>query len=250
VQRLALAWSYEVGAGGGPQQATPLMADSVLYGITNWSIVFAVDARTGKELWRYDPKVDRSISAPGTSRLCCGVVQRGVALYERKVIVPVIDGRLEALDTATGKLLWSVMTVPADSVSYSITMAPRVAKGKIFIGNAGGELPPYRGYLSAFDVNNGRELWRFYTTPGDPSKPFENDAMKRAAKTWTGEWWKLGGGGSIWDGMAYDPDANLVCVGTATARRGRRTSVRERTPVTSTTSISRRSSRSTPTTDG
>src|SRR6266508_3849260 len=93
-------------------------------------------------------------------------------------------------------------------------MAPRIARGKIFIGNAGGEFPPYRGYLSAFDVKNGKELWRFYTTPGDPSKPFENAAMEKAAKTWTGEWWKLGGGGSIWDGMAYDPDANLVYVGT------------------------------------
>jgi quinohemoprotein ethanol dehydrogenase len=214
VQRLGLAWSYEVGRGGGAQQATPLMADGILYGITNWSIVFALDARTGHERWRHDPNVDRSIAASGTSRLCCGVNSRGVALYEGKVIVPVIDGRLQALDAATGKLLWSVMTVPSDSVSYSITMAPRVAKGKIFIGNAGGEFPPYRGYLSAFDVNSGRELWRFYTTPGDPSKPFENEAMEKAAKTWTGDWWKLGGGGSIWDGMAYDPEANLVYVGT------------------------------------
>ena len=214
VTKLALAWSYEIGTGGGAQQATPLMADGVLYGITNWSIVFAVDARTGKERWRYDPNVDRSIAATGTSRLCCGVNSRGVALYQGKVIVPVLDGRLQALDAATGKLLWSTLAVPADSVSYSITMAPRVARGKIFIGNAGGEFPPYRGYLSAFDVNTGREIWRFYTTPGDPAKPFENDAMARAAKTWAGEWWTLGGGGSIWDGMAYDADANLVYVGT------------------------------------
>ena len=214
VSRLGLAWSYEIGTGGGPQEATPLFANGVLYGITNWSIVFAVDARTGKELWRYDPKVDRSIDEPGSDRLCCGVISRGVALYQGKVIVPVVDGRLQALDAATGNLLWSVLAIPAGSVSYTITMAPRVANGKIFIGNAGGEFPPYRGYLSAFDVNNGKELWRFYVVPGDPSKPFENDAMKKAAKTWTGDWWKLGGGGSIWDGMAYDPDANLIYVGT------------------------------------
>ena len=214
VNRLGLAWSYEVGTGGGPQEATPLMANGVLYGITNWSIVFAIDARTGKQLWRYDPNVDRSIDAAGSDRLCCGVISRGVALYEGKVIVPVVDGRLEALDAATGKLLWSVLAIPKDSISYSITMAPRVARGKIFIGNAGGEFPPYRGFLSAFDVKNGKELWRFYTTPGDPSKPFENPAMEKAAKTWTGEWWTLGGGGSIWDGMAYDPDANLIYVGT------------------------------------
>jgi len=214
VSRLGLSWSYEIGTGGGPQEATPLFANGVLYGITNWSIVFAVDARTGKERWRYDPKVDRSIDEPGSDRLCCGVISRGVALYQGKVIVPVVDGRLQALDAATGNLLWSVLAIPAGSVSYTITMAPRVANGKIFIGNAGGEFPPYRGYLSAFDVNNGQELWRFYVVPGDPSKPFENDAMKRAAKTWTGDWWKLGGGGSIWDGMAYDPDANLIYVGT------------------------------------
>jgi quinohemoprotein ethanol dehydrogenase len=214
VNRLSLAWSYEVGTGGGPQEATPLVANGVLYGMTNWSIVFALDARTGKELWRYDPKVDRSIDAPGNDRLCCGVISRGVGLYEGKVIVPVVDGRLEALDAATGRVLWSVLAIPKDSISYSITMAPRIARGKIFIGNAGGEFPPYRGYLSAFDVKNGKELWRFYTTPGDPSKPFENAAMEKAARTWTGEWWKLGGGGSIWDGMAYDSDANLVYVGT------------------------------------
>ncbi|MBM3820688.1 MAG: PQQ-dependent dehydrogenase, methanol/ethanol family [Acidimicrobiia bacterium] len=214
VSRLAPAWSYELGTGGGPQEATPLVANGVMYTITNWSIVAALDAKTGKELWKYDPQVDRSIDAPGSDRLCCGVISRGVALYQGKVIVPVVDGRLQALDAATGRLLWSILAVPKDSISFSITMAPRVANGKIFIGNAGGEFPPYRGYLSAFDVNTGKELWRFYTVPGDPSKPFENAAMEKAAKTWTGDWWTLGGGASIWDGMAYDPEANLVYVGT------------------------------------
>jgi PQQ-dependent dehydrogenase (methanol/ethanol family) len=210
VGRLGLAWSYEVGPGGGPQEATPLFANGVLYGITNWSITFAVDARTGKEIWRYDPKV-----APGSVRLCCGVISRGIALYEGKVIVPVIDGRLVALDAATGKVLWSVVTVPKEnSQNYSLTMAPRVMKGKVIIGNAGAEFAPYRGYIAAFDVDNGKELWRFYTVPGDPSKPFENKDMEAAAKTWAGEFWKYGGGGSIWDGMAYDPDAELVYVGT------------------------------------
>src|SRR5215813_4357135 len=210
VSRLGLAWSYEVGPGGGPQEATPLLANGVLYGITNWSITFAVDARTGKEIWRYNPEV-----VPGSVRLCCGVISRGIALYEGKVIVPVVDGRLVALDAATGKVLWSVVTVPKEnSQNYSLTMAPRVMKGKVIIGNAGAEFAPYRGYLAAFDVNNGKELWRFYTVPGDPSKPFESKAMEVAAKTWSGEWWKYGGGGSMWDGMAYDPDAELVYVGT------------------------------------
>jgi quinohemoprotein ethanol dehydrogenase len=210
VSRLGLAWSFDLGLGGGPQEATPLFANGVLYAITNWSVTFAVDARTGKELWRYNPEV-----VPGSVRLCCGVISRGIALYEGKVIVPVIDGRLVALDAATGKVLWSVLTIPKENAAnYSITMAPRVMKGKVLIGNAGAEFAPYRGYLAAFDVNNGKELWRFYTVPGNPSKPFENKAMEAAAKTWSGEFWKYGGGGSIWDGMAYDPEEELVYVGT------------------------------------
>jgi PQQ-dependent dehydrogenase (methanol/ethanol family) len=218
INKLALAWSFDVGEGGGKQEGTPLFANGVLYGVTNWSIAFAVDARTGKEIWRYDPKADRTMATPGTSRLCCGILSRGVALYEDKVFVAVVDGRIEALDAATGKLLWSSWAIPkpqpGEISPYSITMAPRVAKGKVFIGNAGGEYPPFRGYVAAFDVNNGKELWKFYTVPGDPSKGFENKAMEAAAKTWTGEWWKLGGGGSIWDGMAFDPDENLLYVGT------------------------------------
>src|SRR5688572_4927292 len=215
---LSLAWSYELGPGGGNQTATPLYSNGILYTVTNWSIVAAIDARTGKDLWRYDPQADRAMTAPGRSRLCCGVNSRGLALYEGKVLVPVIDGRVQALDAATGKLLWSTWAIPepkeGELSSYSITMAPRVAKGKVFIGNAGAEFPPFRGYVSAFDVNTGKELWKFYVTPGDPSKPFENKAMEAAAKTWAGKWWEQGGGGSMWDGMAYDPDENLVYVGT------------------------------------
>jgi quinohemoprotein ethanol dehydrogenase len=210
VGRLGLSWSIEVGDGGGNQEATPLFANGVLYGITNWSITFAVDARTGKEIWRYNPEV-----VHGGVRLCCGVHNRGIALYEGKVIVPVVDGRIVALDASTGKMLWSVVAVPKEnSQNYSFTMAPRVYKGKVLIGTAGAEFAPFRGYVAAFDVNNGKELWRFYTVPGDPSKGFESKAMEAAAKTWAGDWWKYGGGGSLWDGMAYDPDANLVYVGT------------------------------------
>jgi quinohemoprotein ethanol dehydrogenase len=218
VSKLAPAWSYELGPGGGNQQATPLYSNGVLYTVTNWSIVAAVDAKTGKEIWRYEPQADRSMTQPGKSRLCCGVNSRGIALYEGKVLVPVVDGRMQALDQATGKLLWSSWAIPepkdGEVSPYSVTMAARVAKGKVFIGNAGAEFPPFRGYVSAFDVNSGKELWKFYTTPGDPSKGFENKAMETAAKTWAGEWWKMGGGGSMWDGMAYDPDENLLYVGT------------------------------------
>jgi len=220
VGKLALAWSYEVGPGApAGQKSNPLYSNGVLYGTTNWSVTYAVDAKTGKELWRYDPGVDAAMKAQPNARLCCGVNSRGIALYDGKVLVPVIDGRMQAIDAATGKLIWSSWAIPeprpGDVVSsYSITMAPRVAKGKVFIGNAGGEFPPFRGYVSAFDVNTGKEAWKFYITPGDPSKPFENKAMADAAKTWAGKWWEQGGGGSMWDGMAYDPDENLLYIAT------------------------------------
>src|ERR1700749_1479628 len=112
VGKLALAWSYELGSGGGTQQATPLYSNGVLYTVTNWSIVAAVNAKTGKEIWRYDPVADRTMMQFGKSRLCCGVTSRGVALYEGKGLVPVIDGRMQALDAATGKLLWSSWAIP------------------------------------------------------------------------------------------------------------------------------------------
>ncbi len=220
VKDLSLAWSFEVGPGNpAGQKSNPLFADGVLYGITNWSVVFAVDAKTGKQIWQYDPGVDAMMKQTPTARLCCGVNSRGIALYEGKVLVPVIDGRIQAIDAKSGKLIWSSWAIPEPKPgevvsSYSITMAPRVAKGKVFIGNAGGEFPPFRGYVSAFDVNTGKEAWKFYITPGDPSKPFENKAMAAAAKTWAGKWWEQGGGGSMWDGMAYDPDENLLYVAT------------------------------------
>jgi quinohemoprotein ethanol dehydrogenase len=215
VNRLGLAWAVVVGEGGGNQEATPLAWNGVLYSITNWSIVFAVDARTGKELWRYDPKVDRTFNTPGANRgICCGVVNRGVALHDGRVLAPVIDGRMIALDAMSGNLLWSTRLLSEDSTGYSITMAPRVAKDKVIVGVAGGEFTPHRGFFSALDVKTGREQWRFYTVPGDPSKPVENPALAAAAKTWAGEWWRYGGGGSLWDGLSYDPDANLIYVGT------------------------------------
>jgi quinohemoprotein ethanol dehydrogenase len=215
VSRLGLAWTSVAGEGGGNQEATPLFSAGVLYAITNWSIVFALDARTGRELWRYDPKVDRAFSTPGANRgICCGVVNRGIALHDGTVLAPVIDGRMVALEGTSGALRWSTRLLPEDSTGYSITMAPRVAGTKVIVGVAGGEFTPHRGFFSAFDIDSGREVWRFYTVPGDPSKPFENKALEAAAKTWSGEWWKFGGGGSLWDGLSYDPEANLIYVGT------------------------------------
>jgi quinohemoprotein ethanol dehydrogenase len=209
VSKLGLAWSYDVGRGGGGQEATPLVSNGTLYSITNWSVVFALDARTGKEKWRWDPEVNQDKTRP---QICCGVVQRGIALYAGLVIAPVIDGRLIALDAQTGKPVWE-SRVSYSQDGYTITMAPRIAKGKVIIGVAGSELP-IRGFFDAYDARTGKRAWRFYTVPGDPSKPFENPALKTAAETWSGDWWKLGGGGSLWDAISYDPEADLIYVGT------------------------------------
>jgi quinohemoprotein ethanol dehydrogenase len=212
VKRLGLAWSYDVGSGGGGQEATPLVWNGTVYGITNWSVVFAVDALSGKERWRWDPEVNQTAVRP---KICCGIVNRGLAIYQGLIIAPVIDGRLQALDAETGKVMWEArVAFPQDH--QTITMAPRIAKGKVIIGVSGGDRPT-RGFFDAYDATTGRRAWRFYTVPGDPSKPFENAAMKKAADTWDGDWWKLGGGGAVWDGMAYDPDAELVYVGTGNA---------------------------------
>jgi PQQ-dependent dehydrogenase (methanol/ethanol family) len=207
--RLGLAWSYDVGPGGGSQEDTLLEWNGSLYGITQWSVVFSVDVRTGKERWRWDPEVNQAAVRP---KICCGVVNRGLAIYQGTIIAPVIDGRLEALDAETGKVIWETrVAFPQDN--YTITMAPRIAKGKVIIGVSGAEYP-VRGFFAAFDAATGQQAWKFYTVPGDPSKPFENAAMRKAAGTWDGDYWKLGGGGTVWDGMAYDPDSDLIYVGT------------------------------------
>ena len=207
VGRLGLAWSYDTQSLRG-LEATPLVSNGVLYATGDWSNVFAVDARTGSELWRWDAKADRVRG----ERACCDVVNRGVALYKDKVYVGVIDGRLAALDAKTGALRWEVQTTPVDE-SYTITGAPRVVEGKVIIGNGGAELGA-RGFVSAYDAETGKLAWRFYTVPGDPSKGLENEAMRQAVKTWTGEWWKNGGGGgTAWDSFAYDPEAKLLYVG-------------------------------------
>src|SRR5262249_36703140 len=170
-KRLGLAWSYAMGAGGGNQEGTPLMWNNTLYGITTWSVMFALDARTGKELWRWDPEVNQTTVRPV---ICCGIVNRGIAIYNGMIIAPAIDGRLFALNALTGKPVWETRVVyPQDQ--YTLTMAPRIAGGKVIIGASGGDKPT-RGQFVAVDAQTGQLAWRFYTVPGDPSKPFENQA--------------------------------------------------------------------------
>ena len=207
---MGLAWSYDLETLRGVE-ATPLVKDGVLYATSAWSIVYAFDAKTGKAAVEYDPKVPKDHA----KYVCCDVVNRGVALYKGRVYVGTLDGRLIALDAKTGVSVWDVQTTPKDG-SYAITAAPRIAKGRVLIGNAGAEYP-VRGYVSAYDAETGNLVWRTYTVPGDPSKPFESDAMKRAAATWSGEWWKAGGGGTVWESMVYDPELDLVYFGTGNA---------------------------------
>ena len=207
VGALGLTWSFELSTNRGVE-ATPIVVDGVMYVTSSWSLVYALNAKTGELLWKYDPKVPRETGF----HACCDVVNRGVAVWEGKVYVATLDGRLVALDAKTGDAAWSVVTVD-QSQPYTITMAPRVIKGKVIIGNSGSEYG-VRGYMSAYDAASGKLVWRFYTVPGDPSKPFENKAMEMAAKTWKGEWWKFGGGGSPWDPVSYDPESNLIYFGT------------------------------------
>jgi quinohemoprotein ethanol dehydrogenase len=224
VTRMGLAWHYDLDMRRG-QEATPLVIDGVMYFSTAWSKVVALQAATGKPLWTYDPKVppEWAINA------CCDVVNRGVAIWGGKVFVGTLDGRLVALDAGTGKLVWEKLTIDP-KLRYTITGAPRVVKGKVLIGNGGAEMN-VRGYISAYDAETGNLAWRFYTVPGDPSKPFESPILEKAAKTWTGEWWKNGGGGTVWDAMAYDPQLDLLYIGSGNgdpwARKIRNTHVED-----------------------
>lgn len=210
IGKLGLAWFADLDTARG-QEATPLMHDGVLFISTAWSMVKAYDARTGALKWAYDPKVLRETLA----RACCDAVNRGVALYGDKVYVGTLDGRLVALDAKTGKEVFAKVVVPTQA-DYTITSAPRIAKGMVLLGSGGAEFKA-RGYLAAYSAETGEEVWKFHTVPGDPARGFENKAMEEAAKTWAGEWWKLGGGGTVWEAITYDPVTNLVYFGTGNA---------------------------------
>jgi quinohemoprotein ethanol dehydrogenase len=210
VSKLGLAWSFEFTSSRG-QEATPIMVDGVLYVSTAWSRVHAVDAKTGKELWSYDPQV----AGRKAFDACCDVVNRGVAVSGGKVFLGALDGRLIALDAKTGKVAWEQQTTdPAKP--YTITGAPRVFNGKVVIGNGGAEYG-VRGYVTAYDQATGKQLWRFYTVPGDPKAGPDGAAsdpvMAKATATWAGKWYDYGGGGTVWDSIVYDPELNQLYLG-------------------------------------
>ena len=208
VADLGVLWTFETGTNRG-HETTPIVVDGVMFITAPWSMVFALDARTGEEIWSFDPEVDKAWAR----NACCDVVNRGVAVWDDQVIFATIDGRLIALDKESGSVNWDVLTIDK-SKPYTITGAPRIIDGKIIIGNGGAEFG-VRGYISAYDVLDGSMLWRFFTVPGNPDEPFESEALAKAAKTWSGgKWWEIGGGGTVWDSMAYDPDLNLLYIGT------------------------------------
>ena len=206
VEQLGLAWSYDFPDTRG-LEGTPLVADGVMYVTGNWSVVHALEATTGEPLWVYDPGVARERA----NAFCCGVINRGVALWQDSVIVGTLDGYLVAIDRNDGSERWRTLTIdPAKN--YSITGAPRVADGVVVIGNGGSEYG-VRGYVSGYDAATGEQLWRFYTIPGNPQEGFESPQMATAAETWTGQWWTMGGGGTVWDSIAYDPELDLLYIG-------------------------------------
>lgn len=208
VSNLELAWFVDTGTTRG-LEASPIVVDGVMFATGSWSLVYAYDAKTGELLWRYDPEVPREWGA----NACCDVVNRGVAVWKGRVYVGTIDGRLVALDAGSGEVVWDVQTTPAEK-PYTITGAPRIIKDLVIIGNGGAEYG-VRGYITAYNAESGEEVWRFYTVPGNPDLGFESPAMQRAAATWRGgEWWEVGGGGTVWDSMAYDPDLDLLYIGT------------------------------------
>jgi quinohemoprotein ethanol dehydrogenase len=210
VSKLGLAWSYDLGSLRGVE-STPIVVDGVMYVTAPWAIVSAIDARTGKALWTFDPKTSRRIGW----KACCDVVNRGVAVYKGKVYVGTLDAHLIALDAATGTKLWEQDTSSDQAKAITITSAPYVVHDKVIVGNGGGEYGT-RGYVTAYDAQTGEQKWRWFVTPGDPSKPYEDESQRIAAQTWdpASKYWINGGSGNVWNTMVIDPELKLLYFGT------------------------------------
>ncbi len=210
VQDLGVAWFKNLD-NRHRAQSTPLVIDGVMYFTDAWSVAYAVDAATGEEIWRTDPQTDKR----SMRYACCGgAINRGMAAYKGNLYFATFDARLVAVDQATGEKLWDVDTSHRPTNNpYTVTGAPRVVHGKVFIGQSSSEFG-LRGYLSAYEWDTGELAWRFFTVPGDPAQPFEHPELEAAAETWSGEWWKLGGGGTPWNAIVYDADFDQLLVGT------------------------------------
>jgi quinohemoprotein ethanol dehydrogenase len=216
VAQLGFAWDYRLGTGRG-LEGTPLVVDGVMYASSNFGRVYALDAATGRELWKYDPQID----GQWARYACCDAVNRGLAAYDGRIYVGALDGWLHALDARTGHLVWKVDTLIGRQMHtpYTLTGAPLLAGNLIVIGNAGGDFAGARGYVTAYDLKTGAQRWRFFTVPRNPAEgPQDQDHLEPAIATWDPRHrWDAGSGGTVWDGMAYDPSLHLVYIGTANA---------------------------------
>lgn len=212
VERLGFAWEYSTGTARG-MEATPIVADGVMYTSGVAGRVYALDAASGELLWQFVPQVDGKVNRGA----CCDMVNRGVAVWQGRVYVAAFDGVLHALDAASGEVVWQVQTIEDRQRGYSVTGAPQVAGDVVVIGNGGAEFDA-RGYITAYDLATGAQAWRFYTVPGSPDKPYEHPELEAAASTWDPDSrWEFGMGGTAWDSMVYDPELNLLYVGTGNA---------------------------------
>lgn len=212
IGKLGFAWQHDIDTTDG-FEATPIVVDGTMYSSGPKGTVYALDAKTGRELWTFTPAIDPGVM----QKLCCGVVNRGVAVWKGRVYVASLDGYLYALSAASGEILWKVDTITERQRGYSITGAPQVADGVVVIGNGGAELDA-RGYITAYDLDTGKQAWRFFTVPGDPAKGFEHPELAMAAKTWDPQSrWDVGLGGTAWDAMVWDPKLNILYVGTGNA---------------------------------
>ncbi len=209
VKRLGLEWNMPL-----PMDhsllGTPLVVDGVLYFSGSWSVTRAVEAKTGKLLWEFDPK---SIEHAGERLRNMWDSNRGLAYWKGAIVICTVDGRLIALDARTGKQRWSTQTTDPSKPLY-VSGHPKVFRGLVLIGNGGSEQGATRGYVTAYHITSGKLAWRWFVVPGNPADGFEDASQEMAAKTWTGEWWKFGGGGNVWNGITYDPDFNQVLIGT------------------------------------
>ena len=207
VEKLGLAWALDLGVGN--PVTVPLAVNGIIYFSRGLSVIHAVDAVTGRVLWVHDSRVGEQ----DTEKMRPAWGSRGIAYGDGKIYAGTQDGRLVALDAATGKEVWTATTTEKGDGRY-ITGAPRLFNGKVIIGHGGSDTSNARGYVTAYDAATGKQLWRFFIVPGDPAKGFENKAMEMAAATWTGEWWKYGGGGAAWNAFTYDPSTDTILIGT------------------------------------
>ena len=208
--RLGLAWVLDIDSPMG-LATEPIVVDGTIYATASLDRVYAVDAASGRLLWKFDPHVRLNVMRNSWAAR----TNRGAAVYRGKVYFGTGDCRLIALDAATGRELWS-SPVCVDATQTGITGAPTVGGGKVYIGYNGSDTG-VRGSLVAFDADTGKLAWRFWNVPGDPANGFESKALQRAAQTWSGDhWWRVGGG-DVWDSITYDPATGYVIYGTAGA---------------------------------